>query len=66
MKIKNLFLALLCLFSLPAHAELEIDIVGATREAMPIAFPEMIDNTKTPQWFGTYADKIRDVVVDDL
>lgn len=66
MKIKNLLIGILCLFTLPAHAELEIDITGATREPMPIAFPEMIDNTTSTQWFGTYADKIRDVVLADL
>jgi hypothetical protein len=45
MKIKTLIACLLCFFTLPAHAELEIDITGATREPMPIAFPELIDNT---------------------
>ncbi|MBQ8870164.1 MAG: Tol-Pal system protein TolB [Alphaproteobacteria bacterium] len=66
MKVKNLIVAILCLLTAPAYAELEIDVVGATREPMPIAFPEMIDNTKSSQWFGTYADKIRDVIVADL
>lgn len=66
MKVKNLIVTILCLLTAPAYAELEIDVIGATREPMPIAFPEMIDNTKSSQWFGTYADKIRDVVVADL
>ena len=66
MKIKNLIVALLCFLTFPAHAELEINVVGATRKAMPIAFPELIDNTHSMQWFGTYADKVRDVIIADL
>ena len=66
MKIKILIAFLLCFFSLPANAELEIDITGATREPMPVAFPEMVDKTTSTQWFGTYADKIRDVILADL
>ena len=66
MKIRILLIGLLCLFTLPAQAELEINVTGATRDPMPIAFPEMIDKTTSAQWFGTYADKIRDVVLADL
>ncbi len=66
MKIKVLIACLFCFFAIPARAELEINVTGATREPMPIAFPEMIDKTTSAQWFGTYADKIRDVVLADL
>ena len=44
MKLKYLFAALLTLIISPAHAELEIDVRGATRNPMPIAIPEMIGN----------------------
>ena len=37
MKLKYLFAALLTLIISPAHAELEIDVRGATRNPMPIA-----------------------------
>lgn len=66
MKIRNLIAVLLCFFAIPAYAKLEINVVGANREPMPIAFPEMIDNTTSTQWFGTYANKIRNVVLADL
>lgn len=69
MKIKSFVIGLLCFFSLPAYAELEIDVTGAMREPTPIAFPKMIHNSNAfGQLFGTgyYAGKIRDVVLADL
>lgn len=60
---------LLMLFALPVRAELEIDVNGATREPMPIAFPKMIHNSNAiGQIFGvgSYAGKIREVVMADL
>ncbi len=69
MKIKNLFFVVLCFFAMPAMAELEIDIVGAMREPMPIAVPRMITHTNAfGQLFGvgSYASKIHGVVVADL
>jgi TolB protein len=70
MKIKYIFALLLGLIcALPAHAELQIDVSGATREPMPIAFPKMIHGSNAiGQLFGVgaYARKIRDVVMADL
>ena len=69
MKLKHLFFVFLCLFTLPAAAELEIDVVGAMREPMPIAIPKMITHTNAlGQLFGvgSYASKIRGVVLADL
>ena len=69
MKMKYFLIGLLCLFALPLHAELEIDIVGAMREPMPIAMPKMVSNSNAfGQLFGTgsYASKIRQVILADL
>ena len=68
MKIKNLLAGLLCLLAFPAHAELEIDVTGAMREAMPIAFPRMINDGNSLGLFGIgmYANRIRNVVTADL
>lgn len=66
---KILAVLLLALWSAPASAELQIDVTGATREPMPIAFPKMIHNSNAiGQLFGigSYAGKIRDVVMADL
>ena len=47
---------------------MEIDITGAMREPMPIAYPKMINDGKAMGLFGVgmYADRIRDVVMADL
>ncbi len=69
MKIKYWLTGLFCLLAGVAHAELEIDINGAMREPMPIAIPKMIHNTNAiGQLFGagSYASKIRNVVLADL
>lgn len=68
MKIKILLAGLLCLLAFPAHAELEIDVTGAMREAMPIAFPRMINDGNSLGLFGIgmYANRIRNVVTADL
>lgn len=63
MKIKYwLFLGMLCL-AMSARAELQIDVNGAMRDPMPIAFPEMIHDGF---WIGQQGAKIRDVVIADL
>ena len=46
-----------------AKAELSIDVNGAMREPMPVAFPEMIHDGF---FVGQYGRKIRDVVIADL
>lgn len=70
MKIKKILAVFICaVLSFPVHAELQIDVVGATREPMPIAFPKMIHGSNAiGQLFGVgaYASKIRDVVLADL
>ena len=46
MKIKHFLITVLMLMlALPAHAELEINVRGASRNPMPIAIPEMLGNT---------------------
>ena len=43
MKLKKIWLFLAALMiTNPAKAELQIDVSGAMRDPMPIAFPEMI------------------------
>ena len=69
MKIKHFLFALCCLFAMPAAAELEINVTGAMREAMPIAIPQIITNSGAfGQLFGigSYASKIHSVVEADL
>ena len=63
MKIKHFLLALLCLIATPAHAELRIDVTGAMRDPMPLAFPDM---SSTGVFSGQYGSRIRDVVIADL
>ena len=46
-----------------ARAELSIDVTGAMREPMPVAFPEMVHDGF---WVGRYGDDIRKVVMADL
>ncbi len=50
-------------FALPARAELRIDVDGAQREPMPVAFPQMIHEGF---FVGRLGGKIRDVVTADL
>lgn len=69
MKLKYVFAALLTLIIFPAHAELEIDVRGATRNPMPIAIPEMIGNNGnffTKIIGNDYGDKVREVLAADL
>ncbi len=69
MKFKYFLTALLMLFAIPAHAELEIDVRGATRNPMPIAMPEMLGSNSNifTKIIGTdYGDKIREVILADL
>lgn len=64
MKFKYILSMVLSLmFVSPARAELQIDVSGAMRDPMPIAFPEMISEGF---WVGQYAEKIRGVVMADL
>lgn len=55
------FCSLIASFS--AKAELRIDVTGAMREPMPVAFPEMIHEGF---FVGRYGSQIRDVVIADL
>lgn len=68
MRFGKILAVLLCAFALPAKAELKIDVVGATRDPMPIAFPSMIHNGSMGSLFGagSFASKIRSVVLADL
>ena len=69
MKLKYVFAALLTLIISPAHAELEIDVRGATRNPMPIAIPEMIGNNGnffTKIIGNDYGDTVREVLAADL
>ena len=69
MKLKYILAAFLTLIISPAHAELEIDVRGATRNPMPIAIPEMIGNNGnffTKIIGNDYGDKIREVLAADL
>lgn len=63
MKLKYVLALVMCLFVAPARAELQIDVTGAMRDPLPLAFPEMIHEGF---WVGQYAGKIRDVVIADL
>jgi len=63
MKLKHLLFALACLIAAPAHAELRIDVTGAMRDPMPLAFPDMVS---TGVFAGQYGGKIREVVNADL
>ena len=64
MKLKYILTLLLGLVTAaPARAELRIDVSGAMREPMPIAFPEMIHDGF---FVGQTASKIREVVMADL
>jgi len=69
--MKKLFLTILTtlfMFSLPAKAQLNVSINGATQAPIPVAFPEIVtDNHGVVAFFGfSYADKVRDVVLADL
>ena len=70
MKIKHFLVTVLMLMlALPAHAELEINVRGASRNPMPIAIPEMLGNTSNifSKIIGNdYGDKIREVIMADL
>lgn len=69
MKLKYVLAALLTFVTFSAHAELEIDVRGATRNPMPIAIPEMIGssgNFLTKMIGNDYGDKIREVLAADL
>ena len=64
MKLRFLWTVLAVLaLAAPARAELQIDVSGAMRDPMPIAFPEMIHDGF---FVGQYGDKIRNVVIADL
>lgn len=64
MKLRYFFAFLLSLlFINPAQAELQIDVNGAMRDPLPIAFPEMINSGFAA---GEIGDKIREVVIADL
>lgn len=63
MKIFSYIALFFCLLTSSALAELKIDVNGAMREPMPIAFPEMVSNNSTAESVG---EKIREVVIADL
>ena len=61
--LKYLLILVLSLLVTPAKAELQIDVNGAMRDPMPVAFPEI---GHEGFWIGQQASKIRDVIVADL
>lgn len=63
MKLKYILALVMFLVVTPAKAELQIDVNGAMRDPLPLAFPEMIHEGF---WVGQYAGKIRSVVIADL
>ena len=65
MKFKIFFATILAVVfcNSQVKAELQIDVVGAMREPLPIAIPEMIHEGF---WVGQYGKKIRNVVIADL
>ena len=63
MKLKYILALVMCLLVTPAKAELQIDVNGAMRDPLPLAFPEMIHEGF---WVGQYAGKLRSVVIADL
>ena len=63
MKLKYILALVMCLVVTPAKAELQIDVNGAMRDPLPLAFPEMIHEGF---WVGQYAGKTRSVVIADL
>ena len=63
MKLKSNLALVMGLVVTPAKAELRIDVNGAMRDPLPLAFPEMIHEGF---WVGQYAGKIRSVVIADL
>ena len=68
-KLKYILTVIITMLITPAYAELEIDVSGASRKAMPIAIPEMIgsnSNIFTKIIGSNYGDKIREVVAADL
>lgn len=71
MNMKKLFLMMvtaLFLFSVPAKAQLNVSISGATQAPIPVAFsPIITDNHGFGAFLGfSYANKVRDVVLADL
>ncbi len=69
MKLKYILALVLSLVITPAHAELEIDVRGATRNAMPIAIPQMAGNNASffQKITGKdYGDRVREVIIADL
>ncbi|MDR1025782.1 MAG: hypothetical protein LBL47_00120, partial [Lactobacillus sp.] len=63
MKLRHLIFIFACLFVSPVKAELHIDVTGAMRDPMPIAFPEMNSDSSNASQQGS---KIRGVVIADL
>ncbi len=63
MKIKYLLILLFSLIISPARAELQIDVTGAMRDPLPVAFPEMAHDGFM---VGSYGSRIRSVVMADL
>ncbi len=64
MKLRYLLTLLLgILTAVPARAEIQIDVNGAMRDPLPLAFPEMISNGFAA---GLTGNKIREVVIADL
>ena len=62
MKILYYAAVVLGLLATPAKAELKIDVNGAMREPMPIAFPQMAGSGEA----ADFGERIREVTVADL
>lgn len=63
MKIKHLIIFLLCLFPSISRAEVQIDVVGAMSDPMPIAFPDILSSGFL---VGQQGSKVKDVITADL
>ncbi|MDO5385809.1 MAG: Tol-Pal system beta propeller repeat protein TolB [Pseudomonadota bacterium] len=64
MKLRSILAFLLiAVFAFPARAELQIDVNGAVRDPLPLAFPEIISSTPSAEDYG---ERIREVVIADL
>ncbi len=67
-KLLYLFIGAVWALAMPAKAELNVSISGATQAPIPVAFPQIVsDNNGIGAFLGfSYANKVRDVVLADL
>lgn len=63
MKLRYMLTLLLCLIPNLSRAELQIDVVGAMSNPMPIAFPDMTNNGFMA---GRQGARIKEIIISDL